>query len=60
MHCGAPEHRNEDVEQHDVGKQKVDPHHGEAHQPPVFDRTPRQGPGLVYRGVKGTGGLLSC
>lgn len=39
--CGAPKHRNKDVEQHDVGKQKVYPHHGEAHQPPVFDRTPR-------------------
>lgn len=36
----APEHRNEDIEQHDVGKQKVDAHHGESHQPAVFDRTP--------------------
>lgn len=36
----APEHRNEDIKQHDVGKQKVDAHHGESHQPAVFDRTP--------------------
>lgn len=54
------EYCNEDIEQYDVGKQKVDVYYGEFYQFVVFDCIFGQGFCFVYCGVKGIGWFFGC